>query len=104
MGRFCIGLDPASAELLKGLLRGCFQKTPVSEGNRRGQGKKADTDLKFQEQSSLSLISPAALFIDLHRDDPGHGGCSQAAPVSQEQSPRKGSGGELLAVNTLNNG
>ena len=75
----------------------------LSEGNRRGQGKKADTDLKFQEQSSLSLISPAALFRDLHRDDPEHGNCSQAAPVSQEQSPRKGSGGELLAVNTLNN-
>ena len=49
MGRFCIGLDPASAELLKGLLRDCSQKTPVTE-----QGKQERTGKEGRHRFKIS--------------------------------------------------
>ena len=43
----------------------------LSKGSRREQGKEAETNKWFQEQSSLSLPSSAALEGELRRDSPG---------------------------------
>lgn len=57
-----------------------------------GQENKAAINKWFQEHSSFSLISPAAPQAKLHSDGPEIEDCSQAAPISQEQSSRRGSG------------
>lgn len=92
MGIFCLGLDSVAAEPLRGHWGSAlWRHLSLSEGNRRMQGNKAETNKWFQEQSRPSLISPAALEGELHSDSPGE-------QLSPEQF-----GSVLLAPNTLNN-
>lgn len=103
MGMFCLGLYSAAAELLRGSVEGLLSEYTCHWVRGTGEGReRRQIQIKNFRSSPDSAWSHQQLRTeDCTEMAQGIGGCFQAAPVSQEQSSRRGSGGDLFAANTL---